>query len=325
VADLHRRGFLIAGTAAFASLRLPELAEAAIAKRSGLSWASGGFDPNPDSFATWRGRKLDVLTLFAPRRTWTDISSSTGRWLAYRLRARPEHMVIGYPLFSNSPSPRTHGRDYWRRAAKGEFDAYHAAAARSLRPYGSEITYRVGWEWNNRTFSWTCTDVALSGYYKAYFRRVVQQLRANSPGCKIEWCCGRQGNANASIDRWYPGNDVVDLVGAMMYDSWPALTSQATWNSAFYLDHKGGPRGVGAWLEYAKSKGKPYACGEWGLWQKERNGGGDNPLFIQNMLELFRKNARHVGYESYFNVDTPTLKHRLQTYPKAGEVYRRMI
>ena len=140
---LDRRQFLGAG-AALALTGLPDRASAAlIANRSGLPWASGGRDKYPDVLAAYRGRNLDVLTVYGPRGTWSDIRN-TGSKLAWLIGQRSETIVISYPMFPNDFSPKTYGSSVWTRAANGEFDLHHDAAAAGLAPYAQKMIFRVG-------------------------------------------------------------------------------------------------------------------------------------------------------------------------------------
>ena len=84
------------------------------------------------------------------------------------------------------------------------------------------------------------------------------------------------------------------------------------WNSDYYATYKGGPKGVGTWLNFAKSQGKKLSVAEWGVIKGSPYSGGDNPVFVSNMLKFFRNNAGAIGFESYFNVNTGGWVHRLQ-------------
>ena len=85
--------------------------------------------------------------------------------------------------------------------------------------------------------------------------------------------------------------------------------------------HLGGPRGIGAWLDYAKSKGKKLCVSEWAIASGHPAGGGDNAYFVQRISHFFRVNAADMGYESYFNLSA-VAGHRLQNNPAAGKKYR---
>ncbi|MDQ5854133.1 MAG: hypothetical protein M3380_19100 [Chloroflexota bacterium] len=331
--DLSRRGFLGSVAAAAAVTYLPTRAEAA------LPWCSGAFEDAPDTFAAWCGRNLGMLLWYTPKGTWSDIANNTASnldWFIYSRygSARSEIIVNSYPLFPNVQNPRQHGMGLWTRAADGEFDSYHRTAASKLKAntriagIASRLVFRIAWEWNNGSQNWQCTSLAYASAYRTYYRRVAQIIKAALPGVRIDWSCDRTGRAEGSLDSYYPGSDVVDFIGLNGYDFWPAFTDQGVWEREYLRTRNNGtfPAGFGSWLNYAKSKGKLLSIGEWGLIQKDRNGGGDNPLFIRKMLEFCRTNAANIAYESYFNKDTSSLLHRLDTtYPNASAEYRRQM
>ncbi|MEK0086009.1 hypothetical protein U1T56_22870, partial [Geminicoccaceae bacterium SYSU G07066] len=68
----------------------------------------------------------------------------------------------------------------------------------------------------------------------------------------------------------------------------------------------GNPVGLGAWLAWAKAKGKRFSVPEWGVSDHYpgmpcADNGFDNPFFIEKMYQFFRANAAVMAYESYFN------------------------
>ena len=102
------------------------------------------------------------------------------------------------------------------------------------------------------------------------------------------------------------------LVGPDYYNFWPATVTQVEWNTNLYAQSKQGwPRGVGAWLNWAKSTGRPLCLGEWALMNKTVNPDGsrpafegwDNPVFIKGILDFCKANAADIGFVSYFNKD----------------------
>lgn len=324
--ELSRRSLL--ATAAGLSVPWPSTearaqASGLIPSLSGLPWASGGRDNDPDGFIAHRGRPIDVLVTYSKKATWAEIRAS-GTSNYKRLLGPPgnrrEVIVVSYPLFPLEQNPRDHGADLWQRAANGEFDMHHDAAAATFTQYSQTLIFRPGWEWNVAGFApWTCTDVALASNYITYFRRVVDRLRAHLPNCKIDWCSGKKGRTNASLDNWYPGSDWVDFIGHDKYDWWLPIRTQAEWDKDYNLLYLGGPRGIGAWLSYAISKGKKLTVPEWAIVSGDPNGGGDNAFYVQKMYRFFEANTAHLGYECYFNnLDI----HRLQVNPAASKKYR---
>ncbi len=119
---------------------------------------------------------------------------------------------------------------------------------------------------------------------------------------------GHKGPVNSVLT--CPSN--AKLVGPDYYNFWPATLTDAEWTANLYTKTKtGGPQGIGSWLNWAKSIGRPLCLGEWALMTKNVNADGtrpasdgwDNPVFIRNMLSFLRANAADIGFVSYFNTD----------------------
>ena len=73
----------------------------------------------------------------------------------------------------------------------------------------------------------------------------------------------------------------VDFIGADVYDFWPALTSDSAWTGDCNSTYEGGPKGIGSWLNFAKSQGKKLTVSEWGVIKGSPYSGGDNPVFVE--------------------------------------------
>ncbi|MFZ1428375.1 MAG: hypothetical protein WAS21_16560 [Geminicoccaceae bacterium] len=119
---------------------------------------------------------------------------------------------------------------------------------------------------------------------------------------------GHKGPVNVVLT--CPSN--AKLVGPDYYNFWPATLTDAEWTASLYTKTKsGGPLGIGSWLNWAKSIGRPLCLGEWALITKNTNADGtrpasdgwDNPVFIRNMLDFLKANAADIGFVSYFNTD----------------------
>ena len=119
---------------------------------------------------------------------------------------------------------------------------------------------------------------------------------------------GHKGPVDARLT--CPSN--AKLVGPDYYNFWPALLTDAEWNAQLYARTKaGGPFGLGAWLDWAKSIGRPLCLGEFGLISHTMTASGgrpsyegwDNPLFITKILDFCKANASSIGFIGYFNTD----------------------
>src|SRR5262249_8677711 len=91
------------------------------------------------------------------------------------------------------------------------------------------------------------------------------------------------------------------------YDGYPAYDTDSSWNADFKSLEHNGPRGLGAWLDFAKRHHKKLAIPEWGVRNKPKVA-GDNPRYIQRMFEFFRSNASDIAYEAFSNPQAPSAK-----------------
>jgi hypothetical protein len=255
---------------------------------------------------------MDVLCVYMGRRNWSDIASAAGM---SQIRGRSETIMCSYPMFPDNMSGD------WSGGANGKYDAYHRSSAAALASYGRPFILRIGWEWNNRGRPWACLRVRDSGAYRTYFQRIVTALRTKLGSSWIDWSCDKGGHTDDDVRKWYPGNSYVDFLGPNQYDFWPAIKSSGDWSAAYNATIKGGPRGMGAWLNYAKSNGKKLSVGEWGLITGDPASGGDNPVFIQKVMEFYRSNAGSIAYECYFNKNN-SRRHALASNPKGLAAYK---
>ncbi len=53
-------------------------------------------------------------------------------------------------------------------------------------------------------------------------------------------------------------------------------------------------------FDFARSHSKQVSVTEWALSSCGEEGGGDNPLFVQKVVETFADNADALGFEAYF-------------------------
>jgi hypothetical protein len=135
------------------------------------------------------------------------------------------------------------------------------------------------------------------------------------------WNTGPGHNGPVDVRLTCPAN--AKLVGPDYYNFWPATRSETEWSAYLYARTKAGwPKGIGAWLDWAKQTGRPLCIGELGLMSSTMNADGsrpghegwDNPVFIRGMLDFCKANAADIGFISYFNADnvaSTSLPHHL--------------
>jgi hypothetical protein len=288
----------------------------AAANRSGLPWSSGAAGDNLAGFAAWRGRPLDNTTIWPNRGNWREISHPD---VYGAISAQPKEITLSLGL-AMLPEP-ANGANF-AECATGAYDQYY-------RTYGSELVrlgradsiVRLGWEANGDWYSWSIGSQVSA--YKECFRRQVAAIRSTDPKVRIDWNMNKDSHISVSVSDAYPGNDVVDIVGVDFYDMWPAYPDRTSWKADLLRTQKGGPRGLGAWLAFAKAHSKPLSVPEWGTTPGgSGGGGGDHTAYVQGMHGFFAAHASDIAYETYFNIDQGFKLWPSTVYPGSAADYR---
>ena len=288
--------------------------------RSGMPWNSGCQLSRIAEFEAFRGRRADTYTIWSRRRNWSEITDVGGGGFA-TVRGLGGRISYGLAML---PESNHAGRDprHWVPAAAGNYDRYYDSVARQVAASGAtNVIFRIGWESNDRSSPWYAGGDPAR--FKATFQRIAAILRSRNPTCLIEWCNVKDGAQPGSILNLYPGDAYVDIIGVNFFDGYPAMTSDAVWASAYRATLRGGPRGIGAWLDFTRSRRKRFAVSEWGVW-RGRPGCGDNAFYIRKMYDFFRACGADLAYENYFN---QIAKHQISpasVNPVASREYRRL-
>jgi hypothetical protein len=201
----------------------------------------------------------------------------------------------------------------WRaRGAAGEYDAHADRLGRNLVAAGlGDSVIRLSHEANG---TWTKDglgdDPAAYDDWRTSWGRFARAMDA-VPGSdfRFDWTVNA-GTRPIPLDTYYPGDDVVDIVGVDVYDFWdepvlgpaptdPAPTDPATRWAVRYAE----PGGTGSVVAFAKAHDKPLSIPEWGLSAIGHKGGaGDNPMFVDGIAGIVADND--VAYQSYFQATT---------------------
>lgn len=231
-----------------------------------------GVDAIP-AFEAFLGTRTRVGHTYLPGESWEGIEGPApildpwARWKA----ERPDGLfVLNVPLAAPNEAGLDDARvaELLRQGAAGAFDRHYAVLAQRLVQRGlGDAVLVPGWEMNGTTYSHRCRPDPET--WKAYYRRVVDVLRAQ-PGqhFRFDFTPSRSMD-DISWARCYPGDDVVDIIGMDNYDQPPG----DSWED--YVDQ---PDGLGAQVRFAAEHGKPVSYPEWGLFRY-----GDNPQFVRDM------------------------------------------
>lgn len=262
---------------------------------SGLPWQSGA-GCSWTEFEEWRGRKMDVYLMFTPHQTWASMLKHYQGGTLNKLKSSAGTPTISMPMLPWESKGR------FSDCAAGKFDSKFREFGQALVAKGQGDAYiRLGWEAGNGSHPWFVGSQLEN--YKKCWRREAQVLKSVSSRFKMEWANARRGEQKFDITKVYPGDDVVDVIGTHNYDRYPNYSNQGEWDENYNKKTPyGQPWGMGAWLSYAKSRGKKLAVSEWAVSDGYSNSGSvDNPFYIEKMNEFFRRNAGSIAYETYFN------------------------
>ena len=280
------------------------------------AWPGGSIDATAaNAFATYRGRALDMATIYQVRDSWDTIAHST--WAEDQYKGFTGTLVIGVPMVPDGNGSGV-AAGTLADVAAGQHDADFASFAHNLVTLGrGDSVLRIGWEFDGTWTAWAATD---ANTYKAAFRRIVGVIRGIAPAVTIDWT-GDLGGSQVGADDFtqlYPGDDVVDYVGVDAYDrQWYAVTNDASWNSYLSMSY-----GLNAWKAFAVAHGKKVSVPEWGLYSTET---GDSAFYIHKMHDWFAANAGVLAYESYFNEPQDYIANSLTgpvQNPQASAEYR---
>ena len=271
---------------------------------SGLPWHSGAWvtgdmsASNGAGFSTWRGSQLDFYTVYPGYNTWDEMNSS--EWVQQLLSGFPGRLNYGLPML---PRDRV---GQWADVTGGSHDYVFTKIANDLKNAGrTSSVIRVGLECNGSWFPWGVTWSTYTQFVAA-FRRIVGLFRAVSTSFKFAFCWNvytlpsgmPSGTApTAQLDKFYPGDDVVDLIELDFYNFDNVVAANdSQW--AYTVNPLPGV-GLNTIATYARSHNKGVWFGEWGL--HSVTGPGDSPFFIQKVWEWCVANSDVLVGECYFN------------------------
>ena len=318
---------LVAGSTVAASAATPSGTSTAstagvkpAATRSGLPWASGVYIPGDSptsttSFGAWRGAGTDVTVTWPARSNWNDVINPT--WLYDRYRSTSQTLVLGVP-----PFPENAGATM-ADCARGAYDAKWRTFGTTIRNSGisHRTVIRLAWEFNGNWYKWSARNPA---QFAACWRHVQKAAESTAPALRWDWNVNR-GPSPLGIDarKAYPGDAYVDFIGIDSYDGWPGVRSARDWREHYY-----GAYGLRFWANFARAHGKKLSVPEWGVYPGTAwagHNGGDNPYYVAQMFGFFRKHAKELAYEAYFNEPASYYAGALSMNPRAAAEYRKQI
>jgi Glycosyl hydrolase family 26 len=258
-------------------------------------------DASPD----WKGWEHPwFIGYYKPDSDW-------GKWMV----AAPGRQLI----ITQSMIPSGAPADWRQRGANGEYDAYARELAQYLVAKGlGGAIIRLGHEANGNWYKDSIgTWRADFNAWRDYWGRIVRAMRAVAGAqFTFDWCINA-GVRAIPFALWYPGNSVVDVIGADVYDTLPA--NKVTTSAARFGSIANQAGGLTSIVAFAKKNGKPISIPEWGLIPADKLGAGDDPAFVAGIASVVHNNE--VAYHSYFDAATGSTL-RLSEAPASLQQYR---
>lgn len=285
------------------SLRTLDAMAGGIGSATG-SWLSGasGDGVVDGSFDAWRGSPVEISG------TWNDsYDVQEHQWTLqqgfdYGAWARDLDVAVGGIYKDRGES--------WAAAAAGAYDARWRTTLSTLRDAWAgrpgTLYIRFAHEFNGDWYPWS-VSAAETTAFKATWRRFRALQTEIIPAAKLVLCPTAESSASLGLD-WrdaYPGAGMVDVLATDFYNQWPFVNDRASFLAN--LDTKdtfGAPRGLEAHLEFARSRGLPFAVPEWA----SNATMGDADVFMRQFQRWVSQHAGvgpgHVLYEILFNVSS---------------------
>jgi hypothetical protein len=244
-------------------------------------------------FEQWLGRPMDLVLDFLEKTGWDGMVRMsdwmTGCWSQTRYG-----LVVSVPMLVDEPGVSL------QRGAAGAYDDQFRRLAITLvaKNYGNAIL-RLGWEFNGDWYRWSAREDPRA--FAAFWRRIVLAMRGVPGGSRFRFDWNPSLGDGPTEAAW-PGDDVVDVVGLDVYNqAWPRTDDpERRWR--MLMEHRNGLR----WhRDFAAAHRKPRSFAEWGTGTRpDGHGGGDDPLFVRNMLAWMRESGgggTPVEYMCYWN------------------------
>lgn len=260
-------------------------------------WGSYGGPPcYGDARIQWMealvGQRQSVVLDFLASDGWQEMVGTAHLLVKCHPAANGRRLVVSLPMVPrNDPAALD-------QVARGAHRHVFEKIARALVAGGhGHAIVRLGWEFNGNWYAWASRG--REDAWKEAWRSIVTAMRSvEGQAFLFDWTYAMSDNDPYPVEKAYPGDDVVDVIGADLYNQ--------TWRTdkpspeQRWLRFVQAPRGLD-WLGlFAGQRGKWMSLPEWGTgYRADGHGAGDSPEFVRNALRWVARNR--VLYQAYWN------------------------
>jgi len=257
------------------------------------------------TFASLVGRTtVDCAMVYVNSPTWStwdspwfvhyvDPNYNWAEWVQDSPANDPRQLIVNTTLIPSGVSSDPN----WRaEGAAGDFTSYDQTFAQTLVSDGLANAIIVlgaeangNWEYDNIG----STAAQVSDWVQTWRNTVIAMRSVPGADFKFVWDVNNRIPATPFAS-YYPGDDVVDIIGDDAYDS--AVTDDANdWSEV-----AGSADGVNSLVAFAQAHGKPIAFPEWGVGVRDSGNlaGNDDPSYVNGMAGVIA--ADDVAFECYF-------------------------
>jgi hypothetical protein len=217
-------------------------------------------------------------------------------WAVWQRRdAHRRRLIITQNLFPASEK----GADWRANGAAGAYARHARALARNLVAAGQgdaiiRLAHEANGTWYLDSIGTTQRDFDL---WRRFWRETVLAMRSvRRAHFRFDFCVNA-AKRPIPLERYYPGDDVVDVVGVDAYDTGLPGVAPGRQRWATIYGRPGGIRDV---EKFARAHGKTLSLPEWGMGPPggPKGTAGDDPAYVRGILSVARRNR--VAYQSYF-------------------------
>jgi hypothetical protein len=254
------------------------------------------------AFNTWAGKPVTRGSDGFSYTSWTNMVSEAqwaiGCW---------QRVSLGLKMTFQIPMLPADNVSTLALGAAGNYDTNFTQIGNALVGGGfADATLRIGWEFNGGWYPWAAKKDPTN--WVAFYKQIVKVMRA-VPGSKIKFDWNPNlGTQQIAPPQVYPGDNVVDFIGMDAYDQyWGAGGSIVSDPTTRWNDLLNDTYGLNWLVTFGKAHNKPISFPEWGVMTRsDGHGGGDDPNYVNQMVQFFKTN--NVAYQNYFNFNTTTLQ-----------------